>query len=485
MNEGLNKLLVIDRLEVGPVQVEKRRLIAPYRMLQGEEDKTFKLYYRYEEDVFDPQDSASQNLAGMIGVQVALNYALFCKEMIFHGDFDSLDRRFIIKMARNTAREIFVNKLLIPNQFVRGAASKVHAVILDHYDQADLEFPAISQREIPEAQPWSMDPSHHAVLSSGGKESLLSFGLLTELGYPTHPIFINESGRHWYTALNAYRHFRVCYPNTSRVWTNADRLFTWILRCLPFIRADFARVRSDYYPIRLWTVAVLVFGALPLLRKRRIGRLIIGDEFDTTIRATYKGITHFSGIYDQSRHFDRALSRYFKQKRWNIVQFSILRTLSELLVEKILVELYPHLQQLQMSCHAAHIKEGRVMPCGKCEKCRRVASMLIAIGADATRCGFKPEQMSACLKELGVKGFHQEPEVIQQLLFMLNLQDRGKSEVMKLRIDRQRSPLQDIPGGLRDSLVKIFLAHAEGALLRCGGSWIYFNPLKDRAFMGS
>ena len=36
------------------------------------------------------------------------------------------------------------------------------------------------------------------------------------------------------------------------------------------IPVAFDRVRADIYPLRLWTVAVFLFGALPLLRARGI-----------------------------------------------------------------------------------------------------------------------------------------------------------------------------------------------------------------------
>ena len=77
----LEKLMVIDRLEVGPVRIEKNRLVAPYRVLQNGEFETMDLIYRFEEDVFEPEDLDSQNLAEMIAAQVALNYGLFCKEI--------------------------------------------------------------------------------------------------------------------------------------------------------------------------------------------------------------------------------------------------------------------------------------------------------------------------------------------------------------------------------------------------------------------
>ncbi len=85
---------------------------------------------------------------------------------------------------------------------------------------------------------WTSTPSS----SSGGKDSLLSYGLLRELGVETHPVFVNESGRHWFTALNAYRGMKETVPNTGRVWTDCDRVYNWMLRRLPFVRQDYATV---------------------------------------------------------------------------------------------------------------------------------------------------------------------------------------------------------------------------------------------------
>ena len=142
----------------------------------------------------------------------------------------------------------------------------------------------------------------------------------TELGCDVHPIFVNESGRHWFTALNAYRHFRGQYRRgTARVWVNADRLFAWMLRRMPFIRQGLFQpdIRADEYPIGLWTVAVLSLRAFcPLMQKRGgLGRLVIGDEFDTSRRITTSGIRHYDGLYDQSRWFDDAAKPLFHAQR--------------------------------------------------------------------------------------------------------------------------------------------------------------------------
>ncbi|GJM44376.1 MAG: hypothetical protein DHS20C21_12180 [Gemmatimonadota bacterium] len=474
--KSLRALAVIDRLEVGPPQIEPKRVTVPYSVTVGDRTDSMDLIYRWEEDVLRPDHADDRNLAAMIGAQVALNYGLFCREIHFHGELDDADRAFLHKMMDNTSREIYVHRILDENPFIlRDTLPK--PVRAERYTQAELIFDGPGAP--PRRTVWSEHSSRHAILSSGGKDSLLTQGLLRELGAETHPIFVNESGRHWYTALNAYRHFQDNVPNTSRVWTNSDRIFPWMLRHLPFVRKDFARVRADIYPIRLWTVAVFLFGALPLLRARGIGRLVVGDEYDTSVRGTRHGITHYDGLYDQSRWFDASLTRYFHRKGWAVSQFSVLRPLSELLIQDILTKRYPDLHRHQVSCHAGHLEGERVHPCGRCEKCRRIVGMLRAFGADAGRCGYTPEQIEHCLKELPKRKVKQEAAGVSHLLAILAAQGaipevagaREHPEIRKVRIDAERSPLDGVPLDIRGPLLEIFLEHSDGAVRREGRRW--------------
>jgi len=486
--DTLKLLNVINRLEIGPANVQKRRIIAPYKVIQNGETDSLNLEYSFEEDVFDPDDKMSINLANIITAQVALNYGLFCDEIIFYGIFDKVDQKFINDMAANTAREIFVKKFLEHNPFLQSEATAIPPVKLDRYLQAKLVFNTETPLyEVDKSFNRDVDRSRCAILSSGGKDSLLSYSLMKELGYETHPIFINESGRHWFTALNAYRYFRNNYPETARVWTNSDRIFSWMLRHLPFVRKDFARLRSDEYPIRLWTVAVFLFGALPLLQKRGIGRIIIGDEYDTTRRLSHRGITHYGGLYDQSRYFDNALTHYFARKKWNIHQFSIIRSLSEMLIEKILAKRYPEHQKYQMSCHAAHIQGEHVYPCGYCEKCRRIVGMLTAMRVDPRHCGYTQQQIDNCLDTIAKKGVYQESAGAQHLYFLLKTRGlinvkkniQPHHEIMKIRIDPERSPIDEIPQELRKSLFEIFVQYAEGSLIKEERGWKDFDILSS------
>lgn len=496
--KSLRLLKAFQKLEVGPVQVKRRQIQCPYVLTKQDDVSAFNLTYRYEEDVFEPSNPASIDLASMITAQVAINYGLFFEEIIFHDRLDHFDQKFISDMMANTAREIYVLKFLQPNAFLTGEATLLPVIKKNSYLQAQILFPAGTSsanqyNNDSKTRSWVSDKAKHAILSSGGKDSLLSFGLLKEIGKDVHPIFINESGRHWFTALNGYRYFAANYSETSKVWTNTDRLFVWMLRHFPFVRQDFSRIRSDDYPIRLWTVAAFLFGALPLLRKRRIGRLVIGDEFDTTNRTSYKGIMHYNGYYDQSRYFDNALTRYFYRKGWNISQFSLLRPLSELLIEKILYERYPFLQRNQVSCHATHIKNNIVFPCGMCEKCRRIVGILKAIGGDPSNCGYTPEQVINCLRALSEKGIHQEPAGVQHLFYLLRekaliekipkgINTKPRPEISKLRFDPEKSPLTTLPTDLRKPLFKIYLKHADGAVKRHGRLWTDFSLFEDQEF---
>jgi hypothetical protein len=400
-------------------------------------------------------------------------------------------------MAQNTAREIFVKKFLEPNPFLVGWSPNPQEARRESYLNAELRFddPVESgQAAAGEGYRPAPSPQRYAVLSSGGKESLLSFGLLRELGCGVIPIFVNESGRHWFTAMNAYRHFSANIPETSKVWTNADRVFNWMLKHLPFVRKDHAKIRSDEYPIRLWTVAVFLFGALPLVFAKGCRFLVVGDEYDTTRRASFRGIPHYDGLYDQSRYFDEALTRFFHRKGWGISQFSILRPLSELLVQKILYERYPDLQRLQTSCHAARRQREGVRPCGRCEKCRRVVGMLLAVGGDPGTCGYDQRQTSDCLRMLVAGGAHQEARVVEHTGFLLRssghiqaeglgrVRARQRPEVLGIRFDPERSPVDLMPVELREPLLRIWMSHASGVWLKSGRRWIDFDPLKDPSF---
>lgn len=481
----LRDFIVRKELRVGPIELEPNRVKATYQITTKDNAVESKeLIYSYSEKVFDPSSYESTNLASMMVAQVAMNYGLFFEEIVFDGVFGDTDQRFIRDMTENTSREIYVNKLILPNEFLEEEFRGVKVEKFRQYTSANIRFINTKYEHI--IHTWSLkhtSTEDFVILSSGGKDSLLSYGLVKDMGRQAHPIFINESGRHWFTAINAFKYLGSIEPNTAKVWCNSDRLFNWILRHLPFIKKNFANIRADIYPVRLWTVAVFLFGVLPIARKRKAGNILIGDEYDTTLKLSYDGVTHYGGLYDQSKYFDNALTRYYLKKGWNINQYSILRSLSELLILKILVKKYPKLQKQQVSCHAAHEKEGRIYPCGNCEKCRRIIGMLSALDADPGNCGYTPVQVSKGLKSLESKKVKQIGPDAAQLFYMLT--EKGlinKTEhtrklakehpyILKLRFDNERSMLSDMPVAVRRALLGLVLPYSNGSVQLKDRKW--------------
>lgn len=491
-SQGLESLIFFDLLKVTQIVVEPRKARATYELTHANgEVVSNELVYSYSVDVFD-NSAQSVNLACMMLSQVALNYGLFCREMTFDGLFDDTDKRFIIDMLENTSREIYVNRFLMPNEFLVAPFNQLEPEKLNRYTAAHVSFQNTQFGEFDlEWEHMDADRESYVILSSGGKDSLLSYGLLTELKKQVQPVFINESGRHWFTSLNAFKHLEKEDSRTARVWCNSDRIFNWMVRQMPCIRKDFATVRADIYPIRLWTVSVFIFGAMPIARRTGAGNIIVGDEYDTTMKSSFQGITHYQALFDQSRYFDNAMTRYYTKKGWNVFQFSILRSLSEMLILKILVKRYPRLQAQQVSCHAAHIKDNQSYPCGKCEKCRRIISMLTVLGESPEMCGYTGSQVQNALARTGSAGVKQIDSDAEHLYYLLRQKNlipgdslnaglaREHPYILKLRFDRERSSLNDIPVKLYSELIPIFLQYAEGSVQRKKKQWVDFNVMDE------
>lgn len=481
----IRDLVVFNKLIVGPIIIEPKRVRANYTVeKRSGEVVQSELMYSYAESLFDPQDPVDQNLASMMLIQVALNYGLFCKQIEFDGLFDSVDKRFILDMIENTSREIFVNKFLETNEFLKSPFDRIPPEIQKEYTAAQIVFTnrSFDNNELESIQ-TKVREDHYAILSSGGKDSLLTYGLIKELAVP-HPVFINESGRHWFTAKNAYQYYQKTEPNTAKPWCNSDRMYNWMIRQMPFIKDNFQNIRADIYPIRLWTVPVFLFGVLPIARKRRCGHILIGNEYDSTQVSYAHKIRHFNALYDQSRYFDHRMTLYYSRKGWNIQQYSLLRSLSEILILKILVKRYPELQKEQVSCHAAHESDGRMLPCGKCEKCRRIIGMLKSMHADPTRCGYTVNQIESGLMALSQKSVKQIGSDAAHLYYLLKQEQlipdnsftqklaRSHPEILMLRFDRERSRIEEIPEGIQRKLLSIYLQYADGIVMREDHRWM-------------
>ena len=206
----------------------------------------FFLEVRYEDEI----QENNLPLLRMAFCMPILNYGLFSKRFVLDFSLSKSDIRLLNDLNVVFSRDIFVNKIfrrranyILPEYLL----SENDVLPSDSDPQAEIEPANVYPDQV---RARKIKENSCGVLSSGGKESLLTYALLSEVGADVYPLYVNESGGHWRTALPSYRYHKDNDPNTQRIWTNIDRFYNFMLDHLHFIRSDHREVKADTYPIR-------------------------------------------------------------------------------------------------------------------------------------------------------------------------------------------------------------------------------------------
>ena len=409
-------------------------------------------------------------------VMPLLNYGLFSKKIQLNFSISRMDFELLHTLNQIFSSDIFVNKIL------RRKAN----YILPEY------LPDPEQITISDARPKAVikpkhitndsylattfNPNSCGVLSSGGKESLLSYGLLHELGCRTYPFYVNESGGHWRTALPAYRFHTSNEKKTQRVWTNIDRFYLFMLDHLSFIRSDHRKIRADTYPIRLCIFPFYVFLFLPQFIKNQIGNLLIGSEFDD-IRETqeFLGIRHYYGVYDQHQDFDMVMNNWYNSRLPGLFQWSALRTISGLIVERILANRFPQLAKFQRSCHSCHFEHGNIYPCGSCSKCNGVLLFLLANNIDPKLMNFKDKNITQFLDNANPDLLRLDEDEKLHSFYLLRKTEycsQPRDHVEKIHLNKATMDIELVPEHLRKQLFQILKIYTTGYCRLENKEWI-------------
>lgn len=442
---------------------------------KGGQKKTFTLMLHYEQKL----SYAYLPLLRIAFAMPLLNYGLFAERILLQFPLSPSDLSLLNDLNKIFCRDIFVNKILrrradyilpeyLPNEQT--------VSIQNAQPKAPIESTNVTKDRI---LFHGMHTKSCGVLSSGGKESLLTYGLLTELKADVHPVYVNESGGHWKTALTAYRYHTKINPLTCRVWTNVDRFYVFMLDNLSFIRPDHRNVRADTYPIRLCIFPFYIFILLPIFANRHIGNLLLGSELDDIrIQPLYKGIPHYCGMYDQHQDFDLRMNDWYNIRMPGLRQWSALRTISGLVVERVLTERYPQLARVQRSCHSCHSKKSKIVPCGTCSKCYGVLLFLMANKADPRLMGYTSSHIQSFLDNVKTTALRLDDDEKNHSLNLLFKSDATKTNtpstnhVECLHINTLTSDQTLIPQRFRQPLLRILKRYTTGTYTLKDGVWI-------------
>ncbi|MCI0497960.1 MAG: hypothetical protein L0Z54_06695 [Thermoplasmata archaeon] len=435
--------------------------------------REFELRWRYDVPVRD-EDAPLLRLAALMPMA---NYGPFTGEIVADFPLARADASLMQDVIDDFGLDVFVNKVL------RRRADYILPQYLQGVEDAGPEsVPSMArlvhsgaEADRPIAE--GMDGNACGILSSSGKESLLTYGLMREVGADVHPLYVNESGGHWRTALTAYRHHSATDANTARVWTNVDRFYTFMLDGMRIIRPDHRKVWADTYPIRLCIFPVYIFLLMPLFARKRIGNLLMGNEFDDIREMpTFRGIPHSFGIRDQWQTFDLRMEEWYGVRMPGLRQWSALRPVAGLIVERVLIDRYPGIAPLQRSCHSCSIEGGRIVQCGQCSKCLGVLLFIIAAGADPSRFGFREEDVARVPERLLTTSFRIDPDEEAQARLLASRRVPGlggepRPHVESIHIHPYWGDLAHVPDRFRDRILDILEEYVDGYTRLEGGEW--------------
>ena len=459
-----------DSIRVKPGNHEGRSVRGKISFVNGESEESFDLIFTYSDNI-----EVDENAAGMMLAMAAINFTYFTGTLELDFPVSEQDIEIIKKYVRINNREVFVNKLCRRRyEFVKKEYLPADDDI--NNENADgatvIRAPLRMDNETPVQYRSS---NSVAILSSGGKESLLTYGMMRESGAETYAFFFNESGGHWLTAKTSYEYYSSNFKNVKKVWSNIDRFYRWAQLRLKIL--DFAVVnkRADDYPIQLFTFPVYVFSFIPFLKAYSISGLLLGDELDDPRELeSYRGIKHYYGVFDQTWDFNSMTSEYLNAKGINSSLWSAVYPIFGSIVEKILVNRYHDLYMLQRSCHSCHYGNGKIIPCGECTKCMGILLFVKYAGGKTKEIGYDIEDGKLIIEKARKVRMRIDPDEMEFLTRFISGQKipENLSHVEGIHIlPWEDGRLSLIPDNFRKLLGEILEKYTEGTYALKNGVW--------------
>ena len=461
----MKSLVHFDKIVVEKPKIEKDRFHTRYILVRNGKHEVCELRHKYEENI---EGDNAQRYANLTSGIPAINHGLFAKEICFEFDLGPKEYLFFDQMLKQMSIEIFVSRFYHDPLFIKPEFVAKKEDVKQVNATCHAKFIAGTGQDITH---FIADPNKIVVLSSGGKESLLCYGLLNQAGMDVYPFYINESGGHWRTALTAYRSFKQNDNKTQRIWSNIDRLYAFMVRNSPVVENNIRGIKSITDPLHFFTFAHYVFAALPLMEKAQIGHICVGNEYiePTKIldeRHKINDVEFFPGIYDQSQTFDRYMTEWFESAGYGIKQWAPIRTIAGYQVQKTLALDYPELFKLQTSCHHAHFRDGKIVPCGTCQKCMRILAFCIANQLDYTLIGYTADNVAwlqSNIHRLVLAGDQELEHTFHQLSQKgFAVKGQRHDHIEQLHFDAHSSDVNNVPAQWRNKIYSLLLKRAIG-----------------------
>jgi hypothetical protein len=270
-----------------------------------------------------------------------------------------------------------------------------------------------------------------ALFLSGGRDSLLTYGLMKEAGHEVTKIFIQPSAAWWFGPCSVYREI-----GGEKIREDTSRLY-------PVLKKLGNNIRLEMNALLLWSAL-----SIPYIVKDNCNYLLYGNEAVTSTKFRYRKKTHYDYSWNQCEEATNIVDQYFatlfkrdKSRLPGVRVGSILRPFNTITIQRILCEHYPDLYKHQMSCNSAQpdysTKPVTFKNCSSCEKCHRTFLILDALGKDVSVVNLDRKKVLenpySLLQLMRSEGLC--PTTPEELFYVLSLKNSYFPDICVPRID--------------------------------------------------
>lgn len=309
------------------------------------------------------------------------------------------------------------------------------------------------------------------LLFSFGKDSLLTYGLLDEVGVSVIPVYIREpqSG----------------FENTHKKRL-AERFYRRLDEEIIFFPLSVGRLRQSSGLYWGWDIILsqYAFILIPYYFYYQTRYLFFGNEQSCNYSLYDKQGYLVNPVFEQSAMAMKHLQDIPKQFFINTHIGSLVEPIHEIFITYILHHRYPEIGRFQMSCFSEEAVAKKRRWCGICEKCARIYVFLRAFNFSPERVGFYDSEMFSLKKEsfyvifngnkdisaYGGSGLGRDEQLLAFYLAYKNgdrgeLVDKFKSLYLNAVEKKKEKMIKDyfslhssytLPSQLREKVLKIF-----------------------------
>jgi hypothetical protein len=170
------------------------------------------------------------------------------------------------------------------------------------------------------------------------------------------------------------------------------------------------------------------------------------------------------------------MEQWYEKRMPGMRQWSAVRPVSGLIVERILTKRYPELAKFQRSCHSCHFQSKDIVPCGDCSKCLGIQLFLRANNINPAIMGYNNNDIALFSARLAKGGLRLDEDEREHAAFLAGKSDTAikgteHPHVESIHISRETADLNLVPKRYQKKLLEIIMEYTKGFTILQDDRW--------------